>query len=478
MIQPWTISIPDPNSPALSIWNGLLPAYYENSYPYFGNKNQFQAMTNIDILDPNVLTQGPAPAALTNGTQAAAVTTLIKGMTAYSSTYAYGVGGNKLYKFSATAVTSDATWPHTIDISADEQGDTVLYYQKASELLYFYNDGSFGYIGKYATGSFNDYWNEDALQNNVHPAIVGGDDNVYFGNGRYVGKYDGTTLTVDKLDTWSDGVVRALTWNNELLAFSLSRNNRGSCAIYFSDGIQDDFIGDPVEVNGIAYALWTKNGTTYVWWQEAGDTNRYIFGYISSGVLRPIKKMSGTYPLYYQVGEYKGYIAWLSDGLLYLYGSPEPAVIAPRVFQYTKAYYTGAGGLVTVGGALVTASYSTTNFRLDNYSGYTLDSNFKTRAFKTGAPGTLSFIDAIWVETEQLSTGAKLDMTLYYDKAKSNTALTQVAYSSANYTLHRILNKSVRMEDFQLYGSFANGSTTNPVKVRSILVQGHNVINS
>ena len=91
-------------------------------------------MVNIDATNPAYITQGPGLSNLTNGTEAGAVTTLIKGMLdlAITSDLTYGVGGAILYSMSSTTVTSGATFPHTIDKAAvtGEDGEDVAYFNK------------------------------------------------------------------------------------------------------------------------------------------------------------------------------------------------------------------------------------------------------------------------------------------------------------------------------------------------------------
>jgi hypothetical protein len=112
-------------------FEGFVPAFWKTSYPTFGNKGHASDMTNCDMIDQNVLTQGPGLATLTNGTQAEKVTTLIKGILRYSvdGTNAFAVGGTQLYKFTSAAVVSDANWPHTIDKATvtGEDGEDVCY---------------------------------------------------------------------------------------------------------------------------------------------------------------------------------------------------------------------------------------------------------------------------------------------------------------------------------------------------------------
>jgi len=444
-------------------------------------------MQNIDLTDPNVLTQGPAPTALTAGTQAGGVSTVAKSFLriATSDNVSFAVGGNKLYQLSNTAVTNAGIWPHTITHDGSELGEDVIYYK--TNLYYFYNQtGSGGDIGKYNMSStFDDDWGStvptgaEALQSAPHQAINGGDDVVYFLNGQYVGKIDGTTLDAQGLDFWTDAQTASLTWNENRIKIAVNRpnvagSNLNQSGIYTWNGVASSWEGDPIEVNGRIGALYTKNGTDFVWWQDAGTSTIFNVGYISGSQLKILKTCTGTLPLYYQVGEYQGYIIWISDGLIYMLGSADPN--APvKFFQYTSSTYTTTvGGIGMALGVLMTSSHNaTTGYDIAKASGYTISSTWKTRAFDVFQPGYLSFVDKIQVVTQSMSTGAKVDATLTYNQAKSTQALTQIAYSTADTTFHKILDKAPQVQDFRLDLDFANGSTTNPVKIRSILIMGH-----
>lgn len=124
---------------------GYAPQWYaQGTYPSYGNKNQAGAMTNIDMTSGAYIQQGQGLANLTNGTQASAITTLIKGALdfAASSDLTYGVGGERLYSFSSTTVTSNATFPHTINkaVVTGESGEDVGLYK--GRLYYTYNHTS------------------------------------------------------------------------------------------------------------------------------------------------------------------------------------------------------------------------------------------------------------------------------------------------------------------------------------------------
>jgi len=499
----WSITIPDPNNPSGAVFDGYVPAYFANSYPSFGNKNQLAAMKNIDIVDPNVLTQGPVPTALTLGTQTGAVTTLIKSIARKiaGADLCFATGGNKVYTFSSTAVTNDGNYPHTIvktPYTGVDANEVIIY---KSALYYFYNhsdsQGDIGYSANpfAATPTFDDDWGSTIPSGGLplnwgqgrsdpllHQALVAGNGSVellFFANGYYVGSYNGTTMNTQALFMGWNSQVASLSWNFNRLIIAvnsphLEGTNSVQSGIYFWDTSSVSWDGTPITINGKIGALYTKNGITFVWWQEGGQANRYNVGYISGGVLKSIRKLSGTCPLYYQVSEWEGFLAWISDGLVYLFGSGEEAIIPVKLFQYTKSLRVNSGGIGSPFGTIITASsLSTTNFELCKASGYTTDSDFKTKAFRVGGAGVANFVDLIQIETEQMATGAKCDFTLYYDKGKSNVALTQIAYAASNPTFHKILSKSVKVEDFLLYGNFANGSTTNPVKIRSIFMAGH-----
>jgi hypothetical protein len=482
--KPFSISITD--------FGGFCPAWFENAYPFYGNRNQASDMTNISLIDPNVLTQGPGMADLTNGTQAGAVTTLIKHILPYAvaSNSSYAIGGAKLYQITATTVTNAGIWPHTIDKAAvtDEDGECVIYHN--GKIYYFYNhSGSAGDIGTYdLTTTFDDDWGStvpidaEALEDAPHQAIKGGDDGLYFANGQYIGSVNpaGTVLETQALDFWSNAEVASLTWNNNRIIAAVNRPNIAGAnfnqsGIYNWDTVAPSWEGDPVEVEGKIGALYTKNGITFVWWQDSSDSGGYSFGYITGGQLSSLKRFKGSLPLFYQVGEYKGFLAWVSDSQVYLWGAKDTDV--PVVlFQYCEGKQATIGAIASPFNDLLISSYATTNFSLAKPSGYVVDSSYKTMAFRTSGAGVKFQIDIIQVETEQLSTGAQADFTLTYDKGKSTKTLESIKYSTANTTRHKILNRSLQVEDFRLDIDFSNGSATNPVKVRSIFIEGHHVL--
>lgn len=478
--QEWTITIDQ--------FNGFVPAWFDNSYPFYGNKSQAATITDVDIIDPNVLTQGPGTADLTSGTQAGElgselIVSILKHATASNVTYA--CSNDKVFKLTNTAV-SNGNFPKTIAAGTANVATDLLHYQ--GKTLVLWNDtGVDGDIGLLTNDTtWDDDWGSTVatgaaqLQDAPHYGIVGGDDVAYITNGIYIATVDTTTLNATALDFFTDSETVSVTWNQNRVWIAVNRPNvTGSnfnlSAIYKWNGVSSSWEGDPIEISGEIGALYTKNGVTFVWWADSTSTGAYNLGYIQGGRLKPLRRYDGSLPNQAQVCEYKGFLAWVSSNKVYLWGARDVDVPV-SIFQYMSGARATLGGIAAPFGELYIASTDGgSNFNISKNSGYATTARYNTRAFSVSGPGYKSFIDLIQVETEQLSTGAKCDFTLTYDQGKSTQSLTQIAYSTANTTRHKILDRSYPVEDFRLDISWANGSATNPVKIRSIMIKGHYV---
>lgn len=479
-IKPWSITIES--------YGGFCPAWFRNSYPTYANKDQASDMKNVDITDPNVLTQGPKPTDLTNGNESGAVTTLISSIlkTAVTSGITYAVGGNKIYKLSNNEVTNDGTYPITIDKGGvtGENATDLVYYKSAVYVFYNYTGG--GDIGKLdiTADTLDEDWGSTVptgattLEEAPHYAINGGDDVVYFTNGKYVGKIDGTTLDTQALDFWENAQTVSLAWNLNRVYIAVNRpniagSNFNQSGIYKWNGVSSSWEGDPIEVSGKIGALYTKNGIVFVWWQDATDSWGYWFGYVSGSTLVPLRRYSGSLPNQAQVGEWRGFICWMSDEKFFIWGASDVDIEVALSHYGSAKYSTNVGAMASPFGNVLIASSDGTHYSLAKLGGYTTDAYWKTKVFKVNLAGWKSQIDLIQVETEPLSTGARVDFVLTYDKGKSTKNLSSIMYSTENKTLHKILDKSIEVEDFRLDIDWSNGSETNPVKIRTINIEGH-----
>jgi hypothetical protein len=471
-------------------FDGLAPAYWLNAYTAKGNKGHASSMTNVSIVDPNVLTQGPALADLTNGNQASAVTTLIKGMLrapVAGLSAAAGVGGNKLYKFTASTVTSDGNFPHTIDKGAvtAEDGEDVAFYKGA--VFYSYNhSGASGDVGRWTGASTfdDDYMSTvpsgaSTLTGDVpHQMLVGGDDQLYVANGRYIGRLNNTIWTPDALDIPSIETITSIAWNaNRLYVASVQPNvssgQQIESSIYVWDTVSSSWEYQ-IKVYGYIGALYAKNGVVYLWYSDTSTQGVAKLAYVNGAAIRDLNFYQGSVPLYYQVIEDQNHLIWNAGGQVWYFGAATND-LPTRLFPRADAGYTTSGGITNAYGTPMVASYDgATNYRFAQFSGYDVTASWKSLMFDIADGEQIGQLDRITLFTEPMATGAAIDATIRYNYGAASKTLAQVAYSAVGtQTRHHIMQEDTRVENFRLDLSWANGSAVNPVKIRKIIISGH-----
>jgi hypothetical protein len=483
----WQINIPE--------FDGYCPAYWSEDYPILGNRGSARDIQAIDLLSPHFMTQGPGLATLTTGDQAAAVTTLIKGMirNAVASSVTYGVGGNKLYKITPTAVTNTGGFPHTIDkgtVTA-EDGEDVCFYQ--SNIYYSYNhSGTAGDIGQYnvTSGAFDDDYMSTvpvdaiALIGGVpHQMIVGGDNIMYITNGKYIASFDGTTFIDQALNLPDNFVMSSIQWANNRIYVSANRENisgtnQNESSIFIWDTYSTSWEME-VKVGGKIGALYSKNGIVRVWYQDVSYTGGYKLAYLNGYQLQDLQFYSGTLPEYYQVDEYKNHMLFVSSGKIKAWGA-QSSDSPVKFFELADGGHATVGGLaVPFGTPLIASDDGAGNTKLAKFSGYDLASYLKTIYYQIANGDQKGRVERVIIYTNPLSTGDKVDTTLRYDFGKSNVALKQIAYDASNNTTRHIIldaenepDDAVELENFSLELDFANGSVTNPVKIRGVFIGG------
>ena len=466
--------------------------WWQDTYPVFQrNPSLAGDMTNCDITSPNYLSQGKGTAVLTNGSQTGAITTLLKGMnkTAVTDDAAYGTGGALLQQFSATAVTNAGIWPHTITGTGTITGEDVLHYY--GKLYYSYNDSNTpsGDVGTYdLSTTFTDSHfvtglSGTALQNAPHQMCAGG-SRVFIANGKYIAEIDisDATATQDALTLYPDDIISSIVWYNDKVYAAVNNPNitganSNSSFIYAWNYYDDNYEGEPIKVNGKIGALYVKNGIIFVWYKSRiGASNINTFGYVGQNRVIPLATFDGDCPEYYQVGERGDYVMWLSGSLVYLYGSLNEQSVGLEQFM-TSSHATG-GGISSPFGEIVVSSYSGSDYALSKESGLTVSSNWKSLVFNVANGQNLCQLDDITVFTEELASGAKMDTVLRYNSGTESMNLDQLAYSSSKPIRHIIGKRNLpRVSDFRLELSFANGSATNPTKVKQIEINGHLILN-
>jgi hypothetical protein len=128
-------------------YQGMAPLAFVNPLTEVGGAGHAASMANCDIINGDYLTQGPALAILTNGSQAGVVSERINCILdkAVTDSVTYGIGATKLFKITPTAVTSDASFPQAITNCTEGCSVQLL----KSKLYYLFNKSSGGEIGMY-----------------------------------------------------------------------------------------------------------------------------------------------------------------------------------------------------------------------------------------------------------------------------------------------------------------------------------------
>ena len=480
----WQITLND-----LSL-GGFAPAWYKSTYPSYGNKNQAGDMLNCDLTDPTSITQGPGLANLTNGTQAGNVTTLIKGISRVptSSDIAFGVGGAKLYEITSTTVSTkaaDPTLPHTISSSGTaELGEDVCYFQ--GELYYTYNFTTGADCGKYdltrdAEGDFDDDWlsavpsGKFSLTAGVpHQLIAAGNDSMYIANGQYVSSWDGTTAVEQDLDLPTGSVISSIAWAQNRLFIAandpdLTGTNKNRSSIYIWDGNSDSWETE-IRVQGRISALYVKNNAVFAFYADITSTGGYKLANVSGTSLVDLANYEGGLPEYYQVTDYKDFIIWNSNGSIYAWGAGDSA-LPVRTFQFADGGYATVGGLEAPFGTPFVASNETTSYKLAKFSGYDVNSNWKSLNFDLTGYDNQGVFDKIRINFETLTTGASLTWKLL-DNNGTTLATDTISFAKNGAVNNYKGSLNVGAQNMRLELDWSTGSTTNPIKIKNIKIYG------
>jgi len=475
-------------------FGGFIPAWYKNDNVFVGNKNQFNDMKTIDMSDPNCFQQGPGLAKLANS---ASVTTLIKGITptVASADVAFAIGGNLLYKIKAASVVTTA-YPQTIDKAAvtGELGESIIVYQE--DVYGFYNhSGDAGDCLKLtvATNSMDvDFFSTQpagaaSLNNAPHPSMIVA-DKIAFGNGRYVGTYDGTTLDIGTgdagLDFKAGSEVAALTKTNDWYFIgvnypAIAGNNSNEAAIYTWNGVATTW-GSYVIIKGRIGALLADNGIVYVWYQEENADGGYKLGYVNGNMIQELESYEGSMPLYYQVTKQGGILNWISNHKVYSWGTLNKKVVPPVLFNLMDGGLSEVGGLGNPFGTLMIASHDGASaYQLAKASGLDVNSEAYSLVFDVTKGNKHGMISEILVDIYPMSTGARMDINILPDLVVANSAsIGTISHTGDGATIIRkSFYPNKECDNFKLKYDYVNGSTTNTVKVRKIKIFGHYLSN-
>lgn len=462
---------------------GYSPLAFTDNLTEFGSSGMASVMSNVDVLNGKI-TQGPALADLTAGTQAGAVTELITYIMdrAVADNVTYAIGTSKLFQLSATAVTNAGIWPHAITNCTDGESIVVM----GGNLYYFYNKAAGGDIGKYDLATtYADAWGSStptgaaALQKAPHPSDKK-EDLFVFGNGRYAGVYRGdiNTLYPTKLDFGNDAEVSDVLYHagQWYLAVNsgVTGTNRTEGQVYLYDGSAitsqlADETGVGMQRIGFLYRL---NGVIYVAYQDLSSTG-FIIGYIQGKQIKPLGRFTGTLPNFAQKTLYKGTILFLSGGLVYS-GGALVDTMPFQVSQYADGGYATCGAIAAPFGVpMISSTDGATNFRLAKFSGYDTACSWKSIVFPTISEGLKGYIDSITVLTKTLGANSRCDLTIEADQASATSTVQQITGTGKRRFDFDNFGLVQPIDDFRIALSWANGNASADCAIREIIIRGH-----
>ena len=462
---------------------GASPTLHLDSLSQIGGAGNYSVATNVDVTVPGILTQGPGLATLTAGTEAGAITELVNYIidVPVATDTTYGIAATKLHQISSTAVTNAGIWPHAITNAT--AGNSVIEFQ--GKLYYFYNKVSGADCGQYdlATTFDDDYFStvptgKASLQSAPHP-VAKKQDILLFGNGRYVGTFisSGVVLNPTKLDFGvgtevADVAFHANQWWIALNS-SISGTNRAQGQIYLYDGstLQSQ-LADEVAVGvqriGFIYPL---NGIVYVAYQDVGGS--FALGYISGRRILPLCFFTGSLPTFAQKTLYKGYLTFLSSGLVYMAGSAIPD-LPYTLSQHADGGFTTVGAIAAPFGVPMIASTQSTSFKLAKFSGFDVNSTWKSLVMPTSSGRNVGYIDNVIVKTKNLGANASCSLTLEYNQGQTvSNAKTITTAGKRRHIFDKFNNPPGGIEDLRVVLDWSGGNATNDCAIKQIEIIGH-----
>jgi len=456
---------------------GFSPLAHIDSKTFVGNKGQASDMKADIISLPGFLTQSPALASLTNGTQAGVVDQLIRFIldkpTAADVTYA--IGTTKLFKLSSTAVVSGGSpsWPQAVTNMTE--GESVI--RLKANIYGFFNKSSGGDILKMpiATEVIDHTWGSvtaAALQNAPHPSACK-EDVMVFGNGRYLGVYieGSATLDVQKLDFGEGSEIADVLFHSNTwwIAVNFGEGKRGQIYLYDGSAISN-ILSDEVGVGDQKIGfLYVQNGIIYVAYDDKSSSG-FAIGWLNGRTIKPLRYFTGTLPTHRQKALYKNTLLFVSSPDIWSIGAPVEQ-LPVQISKLSDGGYSTLGALACPFGTPMIASSESTNFRIAKFSGYSTDSLWKSIMLDVTSERDLGKINTVIVTTKALVGSAKAEITIEGNQG----VLTSNTLSVTGVGLTRHVFKTITLgacEDIRVVVSFANGDATNYCPIRKINLLG------
>ena len=437
------------------------------------NKPLGKSFNNVQAVNPyrviGYAMPGYLPASLTNNSVVDAVIKKMVPFVSARGALEYGITSTKkLVETSATTITNDATFPHTVTYnSADvtSLSDVVVYSSKVSSsggtdsayprVFYSWNSTtkfSWG-VGMWARLDVEFYDNfmttrpatplspTAGAYNYPHPMIVGDDDLLYIGDGprlhafdgKYAGDNDGkfynSVLTIP-----GTYYIKAFQKYKDFLLIFADENLSGTAYSSNAKVFFWDYLSlDPTYIMDLNDNLVTE---AFTFQGKIGcftSGRKYDTGLSNTGKIQlftgtgfePVIFFNDTLPVRGGVNVAANQIRWNSSGKLYAFGNN---VGLPQTLNIIgKGGGSTSGALSDSSGTILMSSGTTTAGGLQSFSAnYDYSAYFQTTSvepdFGTRKKGRVKRVKIIFGCTN-VATADKITVKLYYDRGGSNVTI-------------------------------------------------------
>lgn len=460
---------------------GFAPAWYNNTYPSYGNKNMAGDMRNVELADFSYLTQG---AGLEDYPGFQGYKVLVKAISEHALTtnnvLAIANASAQSIIFETSSVTANA-YAYAITAGTNPTGSDVCVWTlsdgNTAGFYSWYNAVSAN-VGSYLSGVRDDDWLTTYVSGTLSaqvplPLEPAGDQKLYIGTGSKVSSvyWNGSSYdwVSNGLVLQKQTVVQDIKWCNDQLYVAANRpdvsnNNITRGAVYIWGGTPT-LPNQEIIVGGKVGALFVDKGTVYVFYRDLTDINSgYKMGYISGLNIIDLCAFKGGLPLIGQVCKHKGFIKWVGGEYVWAYGSPD-GKSAPMLYQCNDGGLTTVGALAAPFGTLLVASQTDATYQLSKCTGYETNSYWKSMMFPVGRCTVQSLV----VYVEPLTAGARADFSLTYDNGNitnaKEMAITETGIVRKEFDIGQRIDNNFRVEI-----DFSSGSATYPVKINRIEV--------
>lgn len=426
---------------------GLAPGYFESDFPIYGNMNMAGKASGIDLTDPSYLKQGVGDTTIVTGTDEIRILD-----EPVEENKTYGIGASAIYEVTPTSVSAI----HTI---AGATLEDITYYQ--GDVYVSYNTSASGLVAKYDGTTWTDAWQASLNKDKPHRMLTGGLDFLYIADGTKVASYDGTTdvFTNDDLTLPEDSTIVSFQFSrNHLMVVtnqpSVSTGARSS--VFLWDTNSNSYEVEYTFRERITN-LFMLNGTPFVHYEDLGSTR---LGFLDGADIKPLASFYGTSPSWYQVTGYKGYIAWVADGDVLVWGAPE-SYLEPTMFPIKSGTYQTVSAPF---GYLITCNSSNT---ISKDNGYASSGYWKSLVVPTNGAEKEGYIDDLRIGFASLPAGKSFTVKLV--NSKNVTKFEQEISGEGEVRYWKGL--SLKSDDIRLEIHFDDTSGT--VYIKDAVINGH-----